>query len=317
MPESTRPPKPLSDSVRLQAEKGRSERVQRLKATLEQRLENPMAALDALMAEIGEGDPRSDLWEQLHAAALRDGLEAAVADAYVKCANGPRMKRLSSEQQAEVLMHAADFFQGVRGDAAAAEGFLLRVHALVPGHVDTFNRLERRLEKLLDARRLVELYASVAATPPRAANVLATQAWNRLLQLGPKDAPLSDETCRKLLALVPMNGRLLDALDAHCRATKRPKLACALLEEAIGLDDAAPEESTVQRRQRLVELYLGEVGAVPEAIVHVEALLEHDPTDANALKLGEKLLSSRDVASRAAAALQSARRARSVAPPNR
>ena len=309
MPFNGPPSKPTTDSVKIASEKRRTERVQRLKAMLTQRLDNPMAALEVLLAEVSEGDNRPDLWEQLHATAARDGREPALADAYVKCTTGPRMARLSADDQAEVLMHAADFFQGVRGDSKTADTFLERVLATVPGHPDAFNRLERRLEKLLDSRRLVELYASVASFPPRPVTVLATQAYNRILQLGPKDSPLSDDACRKLVTLVAMNPRLLDALEAHCRATKRPALACELIERALADDDTA-EALTLRRRHRLLELYIGEAGTPAEAIVHIEELLDRDPTDAHALKFGEKLLSTRDVASRAAAALKSARNAR-------
>lgn len=305
------PAKPVPRSVALAAEKARSERIQRLKTTLEHRLENPIAAVDALMAEAGEGDPRTELWEQLHAAAMRDGLEADLAEAYTRCVNGPRMKRLAAQAQADVLMHAADYFQGVRGDAAAAEPFLERVLVAAPGHVEAFNRLERRLEKLLDARRLLELYASVAAVPPKPVNVLATQAFNRVLQLAAKDETLGDDACRKLLVLVPTNPRLLDALESHCRSTKRPALACELIELVLR-DHPSPDEAlTVQRRQRLVELYMGEAASPAQAIDHVEMLLARNPADANILKVAEKLLSTREVASRAAAALQLARRSRS------
>jgi hypothetical protein len=292
------------------AEKARSERVQRLKLTLEHRLQNPIVALDALMAEAGEGAAQSELWEQLHAASMRDGVEAALADAYVKCSNGPRMKRLAASAQADVLMHGADFFQGVRGDAASAESFLERVVNIMPGHVEAFGRLERRFEKLLDARRLLELYATVAAVPPKPVQVLATQAYNRVLQLAAKDETLSDDACRKLLALVPTNPRLLDALEAHCRSTKRAVLACELIEQAL-LDETSPAALRIQRRQRLLDLYMGEAASPAAAIPHVEKLLEHNPADANTLKVAEKLLSTREVASRAAAALQAARRARS------
>ena len=306
------PAKPVPRSVALAAEKARSERIQRLRTTLERRLENPIAAIDALMAEAGEGDPRIDLWEQLHAASMRDGLEAELADAYLKCLNGPRMKRLAGPAQADVLMHAADYFQGVRGDAAATETILERVLAASPGHVEAFNRLERRLEKLLDARRLLELYASVAAVPPKPVNVLATQAFNRVLQLAAKDEALPDDACRKLLVLVPTNARLLDALESHCRSTKRPALACELLETVLREHPSPDEALTAQRRHRLVDLYMGEAASPAQAIDHVEHLLARDPGSAHILKVAEKLLSTREVASRAAAALQLARRSRSV-----
>jgi hypothetical protein len=309
MPGADGPSKPLGKSVMLAAEKTRAQRQTRLKAMLHLRLENPLAAVDALMAELVEGDPQSALWEQLHASAARDGQEAALAEAYTKCANGMRMKRLKPEGQAEVLMHAADFSQGVLGDAAAAEGFLERVLGIVPGHAEAFGRLERRLEKLLDARRLLELYASVAAAPPKQATILAMQAFNRLLQLSPKDA-LSDLACRRLLVLVPTNPRLLDALETHCRATKRPALACELVEQAL-VADAAPDPMLVQqRRHRLLDLYMGDAACPALAMPHVEELLKRNPEDANALKVAERLLSTREVASRAAAALQTARRTR-------
>lgn len=312
MPTSARPGKQVPRSVALAAEKARAERMQRLKATLEQRLENPIAAIDALMAEAAEGDPQTELWERLHAAASRDGLEDALADAYLKCIAGPRMKRLEPQAQANILMHAADYFQGVRGDAVTTESLLERVLALVPSHVDAFGRLERRLEKRLDARRLVELYASVAAAPPKAVNVLATQAFNRVLELAGKEA-LSENVCKQLIVLVPIHPRLLDALDAHCRATKRPALSCALIEQAL-LDEGAPENLATQRRHRLLELYMGDAGSPGASISHVEKLLEQNPNDAIAIKTAEKLLSVREVASRAAAALQSSRRFRSSPP---
>lgn len=298
----------LPKSVAKAAEKARSERVQRLMTTLERRLDNPLATIDQLMAEVNDGDLRPELWERLHAAAMRDQLEDAVADAYVKCMNGPRMKRLSPEGQATVLMHAADYFQGVRGDAQTAQEQLDRVLRLVPGHPEAFGRLERRLEKLLDAHGLLQLYASVATVPPKPANVLATQAYNRILQLAGK-GPLSDEACTQLVVLDPHHPRLLDALEAHCRSTKRPALACSLIERTLA-SDAAETDISAQRRHRLLELYTGDAGTPAEAISHVEKLLERDPSDAAALKIGERLLSVREVASRAAAALQSARRSR-------
>ncbi len=309
---TTGPGKPVPRSVALAAEKARSERIQRLRMTLERRLENPIAAVDALMAEAGDGDARTDLWEQLHAAAMRDGLEAELADAYLKCVNGPRMKRLPPRAQADVLMHAADYFQGVRGDATTTETVLERVLAAWPGHVEAFGRLERRLEKLLDARRLLELYANVAAVPPKPVNVLATQAFNRVLQLAAKDETLSDDACRKLLVLVPTNARLLDALESHCRSTKRPALACELIETVLREHPSSDDALTTQRRHRLVELYMGEAASPAQAIEHVEHLLARDPANANVLKVAEKLLSIREVASRAAAALQLARRSRSA-----
>ena len=64
----------------------------------------------------------------------------------------------------------------------------------------------------------------------------------------------------------------------------------------------------MKQRRRAIELYTGEAGVPAKAIAHVESLLIDDPSDEVARKGAEKLLSSRDVAPRAAAALQAARR---------
>jgi len=297
--------------LRLAAEKARSQRVTRLKAMLDSNLKEPILAIDALMAELGEGEPQPELWEQLHASAARDGMEAQLADAYSKSMAGARMRRLSPEAQAQFLMHAADYSQGVRGDAEAASGYLERVLLAVPNHVEAFNRMEKRLEKLLDSRRLVELYATVAASPPKAANVLATQAFNRVLQLTPKDPPLSDDAVKKLVALAPANTRLIDALEGHCKTTKRPAVAAAMFEAAIALD-GIPEATALNWRARVIDLYMADANPSVQAAAmpHVEALLTKNPNDATAFKVGERLLSNREVASRAAAILQTARRAR-------
>lgn len=299
-------------SVELAAAKARAHRLARLRMTLERRLDSPLAALDALLAEAADGERHPDLWEHLHASAVRDGVEAAVGDAYERNLAGPRMKRLSTEAQVDVLMHAADFFQGIRGDDATAQAHLETVLRLAPSHVAAFTRRERHLEKQRDSRRLVELYATVAETPPRAVNVLAQQAYQRILQLDKKDA-ISDSACALLMALVPSHERLLDALDKHCCATQRPGLAAELVESALLNDES--REHAVARRHRLLTLYAGEAGTPAKAIRHVETLLAEDPNDALALRVGDRLLALAEVSSRAAAALATARTARRTSGP--
>lgn len=294
------------------SEKARNDRIQRLKRTLDVRLENPIAAIDALMLEAAEGAPHLDLWELLHAVALRDDMLPALSEAYIKASTGPRMRQLEPKAQAEVLMHAVEYFQDVLNDEDTAEVFLERILQIDPTEREAYARFESILERLLDGRRLLELYALVAHVPPKPLATLATQAFHRLLQLAPKD-PLSDAACLALVALADTNPRLVDALESHCRATRRPALACAVLEQAIE-DEIAGEEADEARiaqwRDRLIQLYAFEVGTPEAAIAHVEKLLEGEPAHPNAIKVAERLLSAREVASRAAAALQAARRAR-------
>jgi hypothetical protein len=108
------------------AEKARALRLERLKAMVEARLENPLAALEALLSEIRTGEAQTGLWEALHGASLRDGKEADLASAYQKITQERRLQQFERWAQIEILMHAADFFQGVMGDGAAAESFLER-----------------------------------------------------------------------------------------------------------------------------------------------------------------------------------------------
>lgn len=307
-------------SAALAAEKARELRVQRLRHSLDTRLDNPMAAIDALMAEAGDGDLQPELWERLHAAATRDSRTGDLAEAYRHAAKSPRMRRLDEAAQACVLLHGADFFRGVLGDPDGEGDFLERVVAIIPGHADAFPRLERRLEKLGDDRRLVELYSAVVFDPPRPPPVIATQALHRLVRVQPQ-SPVADEVLRRLVVLAGGNPKLLNALDAHCRATKRFGLACDLIERAIAVEEASGAASDLvhERRKRLVELCFGEAAAPARAIDQVEHLLDADPRDAFALKAADRLMSQREVASRAAAALQQARRARNSErpPPSR
>src|SRR6476620_7502794 len=98
------------------AEKARPLRLERLRSMLDKQLSQPPAALETLMSELRIGEAQPHLWEGLHAAAARDGKEAEMASAYRKFATDRRLKQLPADVHAEVLMHAADFFQGVMGD---------------------------------------------------------------------------------------------------------------------------------------------------------------------------------------------------------
>jgi hypothetical protein len=150
------------------------------------------------------------------------------------------------------------------------------------------------------------LYALVAAKPSRPPAALATAVLNNISQF-PSQWPVSDETCRKLLVLLPESPTLLNVLEVHCRNTGRAALACSLLEEALDKFPGTQAEM-LERQRQLIKLYLGDANAPEKAISHVEALLLQDPSDVQTRAAAERLLRSSQVASRAAAALQEARR---------
>jgi hypothetical protein len=288
------------------AAKARGIRLERLRSMLEKDLGNPRAALEVLMSELRIGESQPMLWEQFHLAAIRNGKEAELADAYRKMAIDRRLKQLPPSTYAEFLMHAADFFQGVVGDGESAEGFLWNVLEVAPDQIEAFNRLEQKFEAANDELRLVELYAIVSRTPPRPPDEMAQRALKIVALLSAK-TPLSDRACQGLLGLVPASAAILSALEAHCQKTNRIALACSLLEQAI-VGHGLSEVKVVEQHRRLIDLYLGEANTPGSAISHVEELLQRDASDAQARAAAERLIPNRAVASRAAAALQRARR---------
>lgn len=288
------------------AEKARALRLQRLEASLDVHLEHPEATVETLLSELQWGEMLPESWEKLHAAAVRDGKESELAQAYGKVTVERRLKQLTVQQRTSLLLHAADFCLGVLGDAVAADGYLWRVLEVVSDHEEAFARLDRRFNGAQNRVRVVELYALVAAKPPKPPGELATAVVNIISQL-PSSSPVSDEACRRLLVLLPESPTLLAVLEGHCRNTRRAALACTLLEASLQ-DFPGSKPEMVERRRQLIKLYLGEANAPEKAIGHVELLLVQDASDPQARAAAERLLREPQVASRAAAALQEARR---------
>lgn len=294
-------------SVSLAQFKVREQRMLRLKQTLEGGITDPTPPLDSLVAELGEGDPHPAIWEQLHAAAVRDGVQAQLGEAYKKCANGPRMKRLPASAQSVLLMHGVDYFQNVLHDDAQAEAFLARLIEVDPTNLDAYARLEKRLESIRDTNRLLDLYAAVAATPPKPIATLATQALNILLL--PSKTPYSDTTCKRLMVLASTNPRIVEALADHCASTKRARLACAFIEEGLA-SQLVPAARVKGIQERAIDLYMSDPETASDALPHAEELLTADPNNAKAFSACERLMSNRTVGTKAAAALRVARQAR-------
>src|SRR5258706_3257861 len=170
--------------------KARALRLERLQTMLDKNLGQPPAALETLMSELRVGEARPELWEKLHAAAARDGKELDLANAYRKIAIDRRLKQLSPQVHAEVLMHAADFFQGVLGDGKAAEAFLQSVLEVAPGHPEAYKRLERRFGTARNELGLGELYPKGARAPPKTPRELGGRPIKNVAALPAKTPPL-------------------------------------------------------------------------------------------------------------------------------
>jgi tetratricopeptide (TPR) repeat protein len=285
-------------------DKASVQRLERLQKMLDTHLQSAQGALEALLTELKNGRQHPELWEQLHAAVLRDGKESELGTAYGTVSAERRLKTLPENDQATLLMHVADFKLGVLGDRDAAAQALERVLDIIPGHPEAFARLEHRYE----GARLAELYMKVASTVPDAPEDLVRKALTNIVQLSAKN-PVSAEACRGFNRLAPQHHRIADVLETHCKKTGRAALAAELLEGVLK-SEATSDAAAIELRHRLVELYVGDAAKPEAAIDHVEWLLEYDPNDAKARAGAEKLLGTRAVASRAAAALSKARRGR-------
>jgi hypothetical protein len=98
---------------------------------------------------------------------------------------------------------------------------------------------------------------------------------------------------------------LLETLEAHCRKTGRPELACELIEEAVR-SGTLPAASAVDCRRRLIDVYLA-ADAPHQALHHVETLLQLDPADNRVRDAAKRMLVMREVADRVSALLQDVR----------
>jgi tetratricopeptide (TPR) repeat protein len=304
-------PPPMTDSQGAESKRSVA-RLRRLGPMLEGTLDDPVAALELLVSEVESGSLHQELWNQLHAAAGRDEKNAELGAAYENLVRGRRLKALQSSPQVHVLLQAADFFQSVLGNAEVATEFLERVIAVDPEHAEAFSWLEHKYKAAHDDRRLAELLAAVAAAKKEPPVLMIGRALG-IIEVLPAEQVVSYEACERLVRSGGKNPRVIAVVEAHCKKGGRYKEAASLLELAIA-EGALDEADLLDARRRALALYLGELKAPEAAIVHIEELVRVDPSNADARKAAERLLSTPSVAKRAAEALQESRRRRSPDP---
>src|SRR5689334_9593353 len=117
-------------------------RLQRLAPMLDHRLEDAAHAFELLVSEAQGGALHPDLWEKLHAAAVRDDRVEPLVAAYLQLAQGKRLRSLPAEAQAGILMHGAELVQGVLGNGDLAAKLYESLLDVVPDHAEAFTRLE-------------------------------------------------------------------------------------------------------------------------------------------------------------------------------
>ncbi|MGH7435417.1 MAG: hypothetical protein ACRENE_07060, partial [Polyangiaceae bacterium] len=125
-----------------------------------------------MLGWLARGGLASDAWEQLHAAARRDGCIEAVATAFGSVSFGPRILTVQPQVAAELYFQAARFCDEVASDDLGAAMHLERCLALSPGHVEAFERMEAILAKSQRPDKVSELYAAAAPHRPRGQQAL-------------------------------------------------------------------------------------------------------------------------------------------------
>jgi len=281
--------------------------------SLDATIEDSQAVIDAMLASLARGRLSSEAWEQLHAAARRDGRIDSVATAFASVSQGPRTKSMQPSVLAEFLFQAARFSDEVFGDDLGAAMYLERALVLAPAHPGSFAKMEAILERRQSHDKLADLYAANAPYKPRGQQALMLRHAAECLVRSRDDdgdkAAVDDRVIdlwQQIVRLEPGDGEARSHLEGLCFKAGRFRDAVRLNEQALAADPEPDEYSKQTLLERIVELYADRLGEPERAVAYVEQLLALDPAHEGARGVAESLLSSGGLAGRAAAALATA-----------
>ncbi|MDB4942278.1 MAG: Exonuclease SbcC [Labilithrix sp.] len=260
--------------------------------------------LDALLVAQSKGQLEADVWQELHDAAVRFDRVSELAFAYESVSQGRRLRTLLPAVQAELFYRAAIFFGEVLGDEFGATTYLEKALAAHPGHAGAFERIDAQLTRVDDNKKLADLSVHAATHRPRDEQVLLLERAAHLYERsGLEDKAI--ETYQALVKLEPGDESLRDALEARYLKANRFRDVARMLEQALAAApaDGADPEDGARIRAKLVDVFANALKEPERAMPHVEALLELDPTHPEARRVATRLLESKGLAARAAAAL--------------
>ncbi len=274
---------------------------------LQERLDDPSIVLELLVNALAKGEEPGEAWEKLHRAAASHQKVSELALAYEQLVADKRIKLLTGEQQVFIYLRATAFFQGELGDVEGAISYAERAAAAVPGHRDAFAWLEQLYAIANKPARLAELYLDASLRAQE--NGIKLQLLQRAAELL-NDLPESDdlaiEVAQRILKLAPGDEAAREGLVRRLLSRGRHKDVAEVFEQALKREPPPPPAEALLLREQLVDLCLGSLRDVTRALVHLDGLLELQPTHANALAAAEGLLENRAHAPRAAAALSDA-----------
>lgn len=270
--------------------------------SFDEKLENEEEILDAFVASAAKNALDPTLWTELHDAAVRHDRVAELAFAYESVAQGRKLKTTPAAVQAELFYRAATFFGDVLGDEFGATTYLERALGASPAHAQAFERIDAQLTRANEPKKLAEVCVHAAAHQSKAGQLaMLERAAGLFAQAGLEDKSI--ETYQQLVRLDPSNVGYRQALAKHYLAANRHRDLARMLEQTLGtLADANGAEAKDVREQ-LVDVFANRLQEPERALPHVEAILEVDKTHAEARRVATRLLESKGLAARAAAAL--------------
>ncbi len=264
------------------------------------KLENEEEVLDKLLAAQSKGVLDPVVWQELHDAAVRDGRVSELAFAYESVAQGRKLKTLLPPVQAELFYRAARLTGDVLGDEFGATRYLEKALSAYPGHVGAFEQIDAQLTDVSDSKKLGDLCVSAAAHRPRDEQLVLLKRAATLYE----GANLEDKVIacyQSLVRLEPDNESLRSALEARYVKANRYRDVARMLEQALGTDPPPADSGRI--REKLIDVFANLLQEPERAIAHVEALLEGDKAHPDARRVAMRLLDSKGLAGRAAAAL--------------
>ncbi|HEY8076262.1 MAG TPA: tetratricopeptide repeat protein, partial [Labilithrix sp.] len=271
--------------------------------SFENKLENEEDILDAIVNAQAKNTLDPSTWDELHKAAVRDDRVSELAFAYESIAAGRKLKTQLPAVQAELFFRAAVFFGDVLGDEFGSGTYLEKALGAFPGHSGAFDRFDAQLTRTDDNKKLAELCAHSAPHRQRPEQLMLLRRAAVLFErAGLEDKSI--EIYQQLVRLDSSDETLRNALEARYIKANRFRDVARMLEQALAASDPAPDVDQAARiRAKLIDVFANQLKEPERAMPHVEALLEYEPTNADARRVATRLLESKGLAARAAAAL--------------
>ena len=258
--------------------------------------------LDSIVSALSKNVLDPAIWGELHDAAVKHDRVSELAFAYESAAQSRKLKTLLPAVQAELFFRAATFFGDVLGDEFGATTYLEKALGAFPGHAGAFERIDAQLTRVDDDKKLAELCVQTSAHRPKPEQIdLLKRAASLFERASLEDKAI--ETYQQLVRLEPGDEDLRNALEARFVRANRYRDVARMFEQALATDPPPPEDEAGRIRQKLIEVFANQLKEPERAMPHVEALLEADPSNAEARRVANRLLESKGLAARAAAAL--------------